>query len=1092
MKKRLWILALLSAWTFGGCGGGGSDGGSGASSGSSAPVTVKGAALDGPVSGATVTVKNADGSVIAGATAKTLADGTYSVSVPGNQPMPWKIEVGTDGVDTVTGETIPFTMTTLVTSASQTTANASPLTTLVTAAVENAVGGLSLVKATDVTSMSSQMIKQLGFGVDGENSQIDLITTPVTAAVASSVAMASEALGEMARRTARSVTGTGGTTVTPARVLQLLGEDMSDGYVDGKKRVAGVASAVSTSDLAGISVDKLIAVVQVQAAQVATEVVSNQLSVTKNSGAVMSASEVKTALATALAATVNAVEGSKVSASDIAIRLAALPVSSALKQQGMTGVDSVLVLDKTNAAFVDLKQKYQAITVGSKASEAAQTLTANVLATTQAAATTILTNAVSGVLVTTGDLLGQLQGSSATAIAATTTSTNTGAVNRAPVASGGSLSITKNTSFSGLTLLGRPPQAVTASDPDGDALTYSIVTNGSKGSATFINPTSGAITYTPNTNITGTDSFTFKVSDGKLSSNVATVTVTIVEPPSAAPPVSTSKASDTLLGTWYSLNDAWGNSGVITFLSDGTYVHAETGPTDGGGFTGVELGSYSWDAATGKLAATKVEVDTNGTWGLSDSLTKGPGIVKFNGDVATYTDSSTSATDPPSNLIRLVSDPSNALVGSWYATDANKTYSVVVTFFNNGYYFLAEKNTVDPNVTNGVEFGTYKWNASTGVLSVGLIVDTNGQGGASHPVGTDRIIISGNSFVASDDSPGSTTFVRVAPVSGGSSDPVSSPPTGNTQPVTNVTNETLANNPSAGVVAAEPVVQFTTASLTNYPGDKVAVPFSLSKASSVNVSVPFTIAGTAKAGTDYALSTTSPVTVPAGTLGGMIDFTALSGGGKTMILTLGNPTYASVGTIGTLTVTLNDKATTTTTVTGSAPLPRTGQTTCSDPTGTTSAAISCGGTGQDGALQKGVAWPTPRFTDNGNGTVTDNLTGLIWLKNANCFDTQTWANALTSANTLASGACGLTDSSKAGDWRLPNKVELKSLVDRSQISPALPSGHPFSGVQSNYYWSSSSYATSGSVAWYVYLDDGFVNVSTKSATTYVWPVRGGQ
>ena len=39
--------------------------------------------------------------------------------------------------------------------------------------------------------------------------------------------------------------------------------------------------------------------------------------------------------------------------------------------------------------------------------------------------------------------------------------------------------------------------------------------------------------------------------------------------------------------------------------------------------------------------------------------------------------------------------------------------------------------------------------------------------------------------------------------------------------------------------------------------------------------------------------------------------------------------------------------------------------------------------GDDGALQKGVPWPTPRFTDNGNGTVTDNLTHLIWLKNAN-------------------------------------------------------------------------------------------------------------
>ena len=43
--------------------------------------------------------------------------------------------------------------------------------------------------------------------------------------------------------------------------------------------------------------------------------------------------------------------------------------------------------------------------------------------------------------------------------------------------------------------------------------------------------------------------------------------------------------------------------------------------------------------------------------------------------------------------------------------------------------------------------------------------------------------------------------------------------------------------------------------------------------------------------------------------------------------------------------------------------------------------------GSDGALQKGTAWPNPRFTGNGDGTVTDNLTGLTWLQNTNCTDT---------------------------------------------------------------------------------------------------------
>ena len=112
------------------------------------------------------------------------------------------------------------------------------------------------------------------------------------------------------------------------------------------------------------------------------------------------------------------------------------------------------------------------------------------------------------------------------------------------------------------------------------------------------------------------------------------------------------------------------------------------------------------------------------------------------------------------------------------------------------------------------------------------------------------------------------------------------------------------------------------------------------------------------------------------------------------------------------------------------------------------ASIACAGTGQDGAWQKGVEPPNPRFTDNLNGTVTDNATGLIWLKNAGCYATQSWTTAVTSANSLASGACGLTDGSTAGQWRLPNIKEMQSLIDCGKVNgnPALPSGHPFSGV----------------------------------------------
>jgi hypothetical protein len=170
-----------------------------------------------------------------------------------------------------------------------------------------------------------------------------------------------------------------------------------------------------------------------------------------------------------------------------------------------------------------------------------------------------------------------------------------------------------------------------------------------------------------------------------------------------------------------------------------------------------------------------------------------------------------------------------------------------------------------------------------------------------------------------------------------------------------------------------------------------------------------------------------------------------------------------------------------------APVAKTGQTTS-------------GGTRDDGALQKGVAWPAPRFTDNSDGTVTDNLTGLIWLKNADCFSQRSWTNALSDCNGLASGTCGLTDSSGSGDWRLPNVKELLSLLDFGYNSPALSnavgtgqwsSDNAFLTLQSNFYWSSTSCASYTGYAWGVRFDGGSVGANTYATTSFVWPVKGG-
>jgi hypothetical protein len=171
-------------------------------------------------------------------------------------------------------------------------------------------------------------------------------------------------------------------------------------------------------------------------------------------------------------------------------------------------------------------------------------------------------------------------------------------------------------------------------------------------------------------------------------------------------------------------------------------------------------------------------------------------------------------------------------------------------------------------------------------------------------------------------------------------------------------------------------------------------------------------------------------------------------------------------------------------------------------------------------MDLGVTWLNPRFTEN-EDMIMENLTGLMWLKDANCIATNypsfdndgvpgdgkvTWQHALDFVAGINDGTyseCGVGFT----DLRLPNIKELLSLINYNFSFPCLSNtvgtnqlidGDPFINfvvpavyVGENDYWSSTSDANGPiSDAWMLNFIDGQVIRGSKTVTNYVWPIRG--
>ena len=120
------------------------------------------------------------------------------------------------------------------------------------------------------------------------------------------------------------------------------------------------------------------------------------------------------------------------------------------------------------------------------------------------------------------------------------------------------------------------------------------------------------------------------------------------------------------------------------------------------------------------------------------------------------------------------------------------------------------------------------------------------------------------------------------------------------------------------------------------------------------------------------------------------------------------------------------------------------------------------------------------FVDNGDGTVTDSSTGLMWQQSTSHTNLLPWTAALSYCEDLT--LAGYTD------WRLPNMKELRTIVDHKTYNPAIDTEY-FPDTMLSDYWSSTSRAISPSFAWGISFTFGRDRTCVKNDSSHVRAVR---
>jgi len=238
---KMMLAIAVTAMQLTACGGG-SGGGSGGSAADN--VVISGSVGDGPITGATVTAYNAGGELLASVTSDIYATYQSTIKARGRE-YPLTLEVS-GGIDLVTGDIPDFRLYSVAMGRKEKSVNINPFTTMAVIMARLMPGG---VNADNIDTAMSHVTSQLGFGLDLKTIK-DPRKVRITDKNVADMVKASEALGEMIRRTRDAVISTG-TVVTGDDVMGAIAADMVDGYLDGaggqgtRPAISAVATVVS-------------------------------------------------------------------------------------------------------------------------------------------------------------------------------------------------------------------------------------------------------------------------------------------------------------------------------------------------------------------------------------------------------------------------------------------------------------------------------------------------------------------------------------------------------------------------------------------------------------------------------------------------------------------------------------------------------------------------------------------------------------------------------------------------------------------------------------------------------------------------------